>query len=134
MKYLYVIIFIALNLVCSVAAAGELSAEAKALSNKCNLEARNALINGDLELVENVCTQAMKTIGSTGKNRKYQINPMLNLAYSYSLSGQFEKAAPLYDRARLIGAEFYEPGNRILRDIDQLIEVHEKMKKQRAAE
>jgi hypothetical protein len=113
---------------------GSLSTHEEALSQKCNREARNALINGDIELVETVCTQAMEEIDKSHENKEYLINPMLNLAFSYTLAGQFDKATPLYNKARDIRKELYGPDSQKVKEIDRLIEEQEKIKRHNSSQ
>ena len=108
------------------AASDNLSPRAEELSNKCNLEARNALVNGDLELVEKLCTQAINELDKLNANKEYLINPMLNLAFSYTLAGHFDKAEPLYARARSINKQLYRPDSRKYKEIDEFITLQER--------
>lgn len=136
MKYLYVIVFLSACLICQHASAADsasgqpLSPQAQKLEKQCNLEARNSLIHGDTALVEEACMQAVKEIEKSRSDKKYLINPILNLAYSYTLAGQFDKAEPLYSRARHIGEQVYEADSKHLKEIDRLIGVKEEMKRQ----
>jgi hypothetical protein len=109
------------------ASVNALSEEAKSLSLKCNLEARNALIHGDVKLVEQLCMDAVKEIEKSSPDKELTINPLLNLAYTYTLAGLFDKATPLYERARGIGEKSFKPGSQELKKIDEVIKSHEEI-------
>jgi len=130
-KFIYVIIllFVSANFSNAVAvdsaSVNELSAEAKSLSQECNLEARNSLISGDIRLVEKMCMGAIKEIEKSSSDKELIINPLLNLAYAYTLAGYFDKATPLYEQARGIGVKSYKPNSLKLKAIDDVIKSHE---------
>lgn len=136
MKFLYAIMFLFISLNCTNALAADpsktvpLSQEEKKLSIDCNLAARNALINGDLEYVEKVCMQAIDKIGKSHPGQEQLVHPIMNLAFSFTLSGQFDRATPLYNRARTIREKLYGPDSMKLKEIDNLIKMQEGMKKQ----
>ncbi len=136
MKYVYVIMFLLVSLNCAntfaadPASGNSLSPRANELLNKCNLESRNSLVNGDLALADKVCTEAIKVIEKSDANKEFLINPIMNLALSYSLAGQFDKATPLYNRARDIRKELYGPDSIQLKEIDESIKKQEEMKRQ----
>ena len=94
----------------------------------CNLAARNSLISGDIKRVENMCTKAMKVMEESYPDRGYMINPMLNLAFTYSLIGEYAKADPLLAKAKSLGEKFYKPGSKELKSINDFIEDHNKRK------
>lgn len=136
MKYLYVVMFLLLplhftNALAADPAAGEtLSQQEKEFSTICNLEARNSLVNGDLALVEKVCSQAIEEIDKNHTDKEHLINPIMNLAFSYTLAGRFDKATPLYNRARDIREKLYGADSREFKEIDDMIRQQEEMKKQ----
>lgn len=131
MKSIYVVILLFLSSSFSVAfgvdsaAVNELSDKAKSLSLQCNLEARNALISGDIQLVEQLCLDAVKEIEKSSSDKELTINSMLNLAYTYTLAGLFDKAAPLYEKAKGIGENVYKPGSMEMKKINDVISSHE---------
>lgn len=137
MKYVYVALclFLSLNSLNAFAEvpAGDnsLSEEARELSMKCNLEARNFLVSGDLALVAELCTQAVSVIEKSPADKEYMINPMMNLAFAYTLAGQFDKATPLYNRARDIREKLYGPDSKKLKEIDGMIKRQEEIQKHR---
>ncbi|MBI5665484.1 MAG: tetratricopeptide repeat protein [Nitrospirae bacterium] len=136
MKYIYVLLFVLVGLHCSNTfaadpASGEsLSQQEKEYSNNCNLEARNALVHGDMALVEKVCTQAINELEKSHAGKEVLVNPIMNLAFSYTLTGRFEKASPLYNRARDIREKLYGADSRQLKEIDDMIKKQEEMKRQ----
>lgn len=115
------------------AADSSLSQREEELSTQCNLAARNALASGDLTIVEKACTQAIKEIDKAHPGQEHLINPMLNLAFSYTLAGQFDKATPLYSRARKIRVKLYGPDNIKVKEVDKLISTQKEMQKQGGA-
>ena len=137
MKYVYVFMCVLVSLCCAHtfaadSASGEsLSQEEMEFSATCNLEARNALVNGDMALVEKVCMQAIKEIEKSHADKEVLINPIMNLAFSYTLAGQFDKATPLYHRARHIREKLYGADSRELKEIEDMITQQEEMKRQR---
>jgi len=136
MKYMYVFIFVLVSLhsantfAADTASGESLSQQEKEFSTKCNLEARNALVHGDMALVEKVCTQAINEIEKSHAGREVLVDPIMNLAFSYTLTGQFEKATPLYNRARDIREKLYGADSRQLKEIDDMIKKQEEMKQQ----
>ncbi len=136
MKYIYVFMFVFVifhcaNTVAADSATGEtLSQQEKEFSTTCNLEARNALVHGDMALVEKVCTQAITEIEKSHADKDLLVNPIMNLAFSYTLAGQFDKATPLYNRARNIREKLYGADSRQLKEIDDMIKQQEEMKRQ----
>ncbi len=131
MKFIYAVI---LMLACAFysnavavdsASVNALSEEAKSLNEKCNLEARNALIHNNIKLVEQLCMDAVKEIEKSSPDKELIINPLLNLAYTYTLAGDYDKATPLYERARGIGERIYKPKSKKLKRIDEVIKSHE---------
>ena len=131
MKFIYAV---SLMLVCTFysnavavdsASVKALSEEAISLNEKCNLEARNALIHNNIKLVEQLCMDAVKEIEKSSSDKELTINPLLNLAYTYTLAGDFDKATPLYKRARDIGEKIYTPKSKKLKRIDEVIKSHE---------
>jgi len=138
MKYLYCAVLLLACLMLVNAYAGDSSPTEKSLPDEiikllkqCNLEARNSLVHGDVKLVEKVCMPLINQLQTSEENNKYLIDPIMNLAFSYTLAGQFEKAAPLYEKAKIIGTQLYEPDSRILKNINEVIRVQEDMQKQR---
>ena len=105
-----------------------LSEKGKQLSEKCNLEARNSLVSDDLAQVEKVCTEAVEEMETSGADKKYQINPLMNMGVALTFSGHYEKALTYYKKARTIGEKVYGPGSRDLKQIDETIKKHEDMK------
>lgn len=100
------------------------------LFQNCNLEARNALINGNVQLVEDLCTQTINEIEKNHKSRELTINPIMNLAFLYTLSGNFDKATPLYNKARKLSEEAYGPDSAQVKAIDERIRAQEDGKRQ----
>ncbi len=137
MKYFNVIIVVIVSLYCVNANASDsvkaktLNPESEALSQECNRESKNALIHEDLGLVEKVCMQAVSAIEKSGVDKEYVINPLMNLAFSYTMAGLYDKATPLYERARNMRVELYGPDSMKLKEIDRLIENQEMMKQQK---
>jgi len=137
MKYVYVVILFVVSLYCTNTFAGDaasskkLSPETAELANQCNLEARNSLINGDLKLVEEICMQTVKEIEKSDKDREFMVNPIMNLAFAYTMAGEFDKATPLYNKARDIRIQLYGPESRKIKEIDKMIENQEAMKQQK---
>lgn len=135
MKFLYIIIILFISITCATASAADATSsdlpshEAEELAKQCNLEARNALIHENLKLVEDICMKAVKEIEKSSTNKKYLINPILNLAFSFTLASQFDKADPLYKKALGIGEKIYEPGSREIKKINDVIRQHEEMKR-----
>ena len=126
MKYLYMIMILAATLICTPAFASDKAPEAPSpeqqeMLKECNLAARNSLINGDVKLVESTCTKAMKEMATSFPDKEYVINPMLNLAFTYSMGGYFDRAKPLLEKAREIGQKIYKPGSKELRAIEDFI-------------
>lgn len=136
MKYIYVVACLLLILISVNASAGDatadnpLSQEARELSKSCNLEARNFLVSGNLASVEELCTRAVSVIEKSRADREYMINPMMNLALSYTLAGQFDKATQLYNRARDIREKLYGADSKRLKEIDDMIKRQEEIQKQ----
>jgi len=136
MKYVYVFMLMIGSLYCvnafaeDSASGGALSQQEKEFLTTCNLEARNALVHGDLAIVEKVCIQAVKEIEKSHADKEPLVNPIMNLAFSYTLAGQFDKAAPLYNRARDIREKLYGSDSRELREIDDMIKKQEEIKRQ----
>ncbi len=133
MKYIYVIVFFCVSLHSAITGASDsepvnpLSAQEKSLKKTCNLEARNSLINGDIALVEKVCTRAIEELDKAHAYKEHLIDPILNMAFAYTLAGQFEKATPLYKRARGIREKIFGPGSREVKQVDALIKEQETM-------
>ena len=126
MKYFYMIAILAATLICTPAFAADAapegpSPEQQEMLKECNLAARNSLINGDVKLVEETCTKAMKEMAKAYPDKAYVINPMLNLAFTYSMGGYFERAKPLLEKAREIGQKVYKPGSKELKAIEKFI-------------
>jgi hypothetical protein len=136
MKYIHVFMFVLVSLHCANTFAADsssgetLSQQEKEFSAKCNLEARNSLVNGDMALVEKVCTQAINEIEKSHAGKEVMVNPIMNLAFSYTLTGQFDKATLLYNRARIIREKLYGADSRQLKEIDDMIMKQEEMKRQ----
>ncbi len=102
---------------------------AEKLSDQCNMGARNSLVNGDIELAEKECMKAIEEIGKSYKDKRLLIHPLMNLAFSYTLAGKFDKASPYYERARSITVELDGPDSKMVKEIDQLINAQEEMKR-----
>lgn len=136
MKYIYVFMFVLVSLHCANSFAAEpasgdaLSPQEKEFSTNCNLEARNALVHGDMALVEKICLQAISEIEKSHAGKEVLVNPIMNLAFSYTLTGRFDKATPLYDRARNIREKLYGADSKQLKEIDDMIKRQEEMKQQ----
>jgi len=140
MKYLYTIILLAATLICTNAFAQHASPEApkemplttqeQKLFMDCNLAARNSLINGDIAKVERTCMMAVKEMEKSHPDKDYLIHPVLNLAFTYSLMGDYDKAEPLLARAKSLGEKFYKPGSSEMKSIDDFIEDHNKRKEE----
>lgn len=134
MKYIYVFMFMLVSLHCANTFAVD-SAPGEALSQKetefstnCNLEARNSLVNGDIALVEKVCTQAIGEIEKSHPGKEVLVNPIMNLAFAYTLAGRFDKATPFYKRARNIREKLYGADSMQLKEIDDMIRKQEELK------
>jgi ATP/maltotriose-dependent transcriptional regulator MalT len=134
MKLLSIIVCLVVTLISAqafgadAASKGALSEKGKNLSEQCNLEARNSLVSDDLVLVEKVCTQAVEEMEKSGADKKYQINPLMNMGVALTFSGQYEKALTYYKRAQVIGEKVYGPGSSDLKQIEETIKKHEDMK------
>ncbi|HDH00888.1 MAG TPA: tetratricopeptide repeat protein [Nitrospirae bacterium] len=138
MKYVYMIGVLAATLICTNAFAQHASpktpvkmpvvAQQQELLMDCNLAARNSLISGDIKRVEDMCTKAMNVMEESYPDRGYMINPMLNLAFTYSLIGDFDKADPLLARAKKLGEKFFKPESSEMKSINDLIEDYNKRK------
>ena len=136
MRILYVMILLSaifgsINTFAAEAASKEpsISQKGKELSNQCNMEAKNALVHGDLELVDRLCMEAVKEIEESKSGKEYMINPLMNLAFSYSMAGLSEKADPVYRRARDLGEALYGSGSPELNKIEKMVAAHEEMKR-----
>ena len=114
------------------AAAGALSQQEEELSKQCNLDARNSLASGDITLVEKACTKAIDEIEKTHPGQEHLINPIMNLAFSYTLAKDFDKAAPLYERAKKIREALYGPDSMQVKEVDNLMKAQGDMKQQPA--
>ena len=123
--FLFLIASFSVALGVDSASVNELSEKAKSLSLQCNLEARNSLISGDIQLVEQLCLDAVKEIEKSSSDKELTINSLLNLAYTYTLAGLFDKATPLYEKAKGIGEKVYKPESMELRKINEVINSHE---------
>jgi len=99
---------------------------------ECNLAARNSLINMDIQKVEATCTKSMNEMERSYPDKGYMINPMLNLAFIYSLTGEYAKADPLLAKAKSLGEKFYKPGSSEMKSINDLITDHNIRKSQPA--
>ena len=95
------------------------------LFKQCNLEARNALINGNVKLVEDICMQTVSEIEKNHKSKELTINPLMNIAFLYTLSGNFDKATPLYNKARKLSEEAFGPDSAQVKAIDERIRAQE---------
>lgn len=137
MKYLYLIIVFVVSLYSADSlAAGTpsrtLSPEMEKLSKQCNIEARNSLISEDLKLVEDICMQTVTEIEKSDKDREFLINPIMNLAFAYTMAGHFDKATPLYKKARDIRIQLYGADSKKIKEIDKMIENQKTMQKQKS--
>ncbi len=136
MKVFSIILTICLALSCTYSSASDappenpLSPEELSLLENCNLNARNSLISEDIALVKNTCMQAINTIDKSHQDKKYLINPIMNLAFAYSLAGQFDKANPLYDRALTIGNKSFPADSWKLKEIRDVVNASKNMKGQ----
>ncbi len=138
MKYIYTITLLAATLICTNAFAQPtttaptkdmaITAQGQKLLMDCNLASRNSLINGDIAKVENTCTIAMKEMEKSYPEKDYMIHPMLNLAFTYSLIGDYDKAEPYLAKAKVIGEKFHKPGSGEMKKINDFIEDHNKRK------
>lgn len=133
MKSLLIIMFLTAALICSNAFAeddpiNKPSPKEEKLLMDCNLAARNSLINGDIPRVEKTCTEAIKEMERVHPDKGHMINPMMNLAFTYSLTGDYAKAEPLLAKAKKIGEKFYKPGSTEMKSINRFIEDHNKRK------
>ena len=111
-----------------------ISQKGKELSNECNMEAKNALIHGDLDLVDRLCMEAVKEIEGSKSGKEFMINPLMNLAFSYSMAGLSDKADPIYQKAMDLGEELYGAGSPQLNQIEKMVDAHEEMKRQQRKE
>ncbi len=138
MKSFYFLMFLVFSLYYTNAFAaepasdGSLSPKQKSMAMTCNLESRNSLINGDLVLAEKVCMQAVREIEKTHAGKEYLVNPIMNLAFAFTLAGQYDKATPLYSRARDIRVTLYGRDSIRLKEIDDRIKQQEEMKRQQS--
>jgi len=136
-KYLYLIIFLVVIIYSTNALAADsalsktLSPETEELSKQCNLEARNSLIHEDLKLVEDVCMKAVSEIEKSDKHKEFMVNPIMNLAFAYTMAGQFDKATPLYKKARDIRIQLYGADSKKIKEIDKMIENQKIMTQQK---
>ena len=133
MKFLYMIALLAVTLTCTPALASDApsegpSPEQQKLLKDCNLTARNSLINGDVKAVEDACTKAIREMKKSYPDKEYMINPMLNLAFTYSMGGYYDRAKPLLKRAKEIGQKLYKPGSKELKAIEDFIKDQEDRK------
>ena len=94
----------------------------------CNLAARNSLISGDIKRVEDLCSKAAKVMEDSYPGKGYMINPMLNLAFTYSLTGAYDKADTLLAQAKSIAEKLFEQGSSEMKKINDLIEDHNNRK------
>jgi hypothetical protein len=127
------IIFLAVSLISTGAFASEAvkvtpTQEQTDMMMACNLAARNSLINMDIQRVEDTCTKSMNEMERSYPDKGYMINPMLNLAFIYSLTGEYAKADPLLAKAKSIGEKFYKDGSGEMKNINDLITDHNKRK------
>jgi len=132
--FLFLVLGLSTVYAADTAEAGPLSQREAELSDQCNLAARNSLASGDLTMVEKTCTQAINEIDKAHPGQEYLINPILNLAFSYTLAGQFDKATPLYSRARKIRVKLYGPDNIKVKEVEKLIRNQEEIQKQSGAD
>ena len=140
MKYIFTIAILAVSLICTNAFAQHgspkppkempLTTQEQKLFMDCNLVARNSLINGDIAKVERTCMMAVKEMEKSHPDKDYLIHPVLNLAFTYSLMGDYDKAEPLLARAKSLGEKFYKPGSKEMKSIDDFIEDHNKRKEE----
>jgi hypothetical protein len=133
MKSLYITALLTVTLIISPVFAADAAKETPTpeqtqMMMDCNLAARNSLINADIRKVEATCTNAINEMEKSFPDKGYMINPMLNLAFVYSLSGNYEKAGPLLARARELGKKYYEPGSKEMRKIEDFIKDQEERK------
>ena len=105
-----------------------LTTQEQSLIMDCNLAARNSLINGDIAKVEKTCMLATEEMEKSHPDKDYLIHPMLNLAFTYSLTGDYDKAEPLLTRAKKLGEKFYESGGSEMKSINDFITDHNKRK------
>ncbi len=129
MKYLYMIIFLAVSLISTGVFASEAvkvtpTQEQTDMMMACNLAARNSLINMDIQKVEDTCTKSMNEMERSYPDKGYMINPMLNLAFIYSLTGEYAKADPLLAKAKSLGQKYYKDGSSEMKSINDLIADH----------
>ena len=130
MKFLYITAFLLVTLIITPAFASDAategpSPEQQTLLKDCNLAARNSLINGDVKMVEDTCTKAIREMTTSYPDKAYMINPMLNLAFTYSMGGYYQRAEPLFKRAKEIGQKLYKPGSKELKAIEDFIKDQE---------
>ncbi len=138
MKFSYMIMLLAATLICtnvfaqpaSTAPPKEMAitAQGQELLMDCNLAARNSLISGDIAKVESTCKIAIKEMEKSHPDKDYMIHPMLNLAFTYSLIGAYDKAEPYLAKAKEIGEKFHKPGSSEMKKINDFIEDHNKRK------
>jgi len=110
----------------------ELSSREKAMDMACNREARNALAANDTTVVEKICTDAISVIGKNHPDTEALVNPLMNLAFSYTLASKFSKASPLYERARAIRAKQFGPDSSQVKEIDNMITSQDELARHRA--
>jgi len=133
MKSLYITALLAATLIITPVFAADASKEMPTEEQNqmmidCNLAARNSLINLDIRKVEVTCTKVMNEMEKEYPDKGYMINPMLNLAFIYSLSGNYDKSEPLLAKARELGEKHYKPGSLEMKKINDFIKDQEDRK------
>ena len=133
MKYIYITALLLITLIVTPVFAADASKEMPTQEQtdmmiECNLAARNSLINMDIQKVEVTCTKSMHEMERAYPDKGYMINPMLNLAFIYSLTGEYAKADPLLAKAKSIGEKYYKAGSSEMKNINDLIADHNKRK------
>ena len=133
MKYLYITALLLITIIITPVFAANAPKEMPTqeqtnMMMACNLAARNSLINMDIQKVEATCTKAMNEMDKAYTDKSYMINPILNLAFIYSLTGEYAKADPLLAKAKSIGEKYYKAGSSEMKNINGLIEDHNNRK------
>lgn len=132
MKYIYIALLAAALIYTPASAEDAMpegpTPEQQQMMLDCNLASRNSLINGDIKRVEDTCTKAMNEMEKAYPDKAYLINPMLNLAFVYSLAGDYERAEPLLNKAKELGEKYYKPGSLEMKKIETFIKDQEDRK------
>lgn len=93
------------------------------LSKECNQTARLAFVNGDIKSLERACNLAIQEEERLKHQDERLIYPLLQLAYSYFMTGEHQKEAlALFERVVTIRRGLYSPGDPCLDEFRETIE------------